>query len=512
MNTQWNNLFYRRVNVSSIPLAIVPQRGFSLIALIGVLAVITIGLSLVTPAFVRMWDQRHQDTEDQQLRLIAEGIRTYLDQNKAFPPSLASLVPKYVPFSAAQVTTNARGFPRHYAIHPAMAGFNNSTGLSVAELVNVRFLLVSNLTQDAAPTITTAAEFEAWWTMDESLVPDLHIQRNNIGNVFYSLAITPEGNGAAAPATNSVGNVLPAHNAFHLVGTTIGFDEADTYSSPEVQFALTTNTRYWFDPNCTTDKQWNPISPNCLGPLVLYTFEEGSGTTVNDVSGMGSPLNLTVLNGAATSWVPGALSINSSTIVQSSVVATKVIDAITASNAITIEAWVKPANITQDGPARIVTLSQTTGQRNFTMGQGRWGSAPPDVYDLRLRTTATSNNGMPSITTPSGTATTTLTHVVYTRDASGSATIYVNAVSQASGAIGGNLSNWNTTFKLGLANEFTLDWPWLGELHLVAIYDTALSQSQVTQRYEEARPKKTVDTRKKSLNVVDSKLFQPLSH
>jgi len=271
VKAQWNNLLHRRVSFSNIPLAIAPQRGLSLIALIGVLAVITIGLALVTPAFVRMWDQRHQDTEDQQLRRIADGIHTYLDQNKAFPPSLVSLVPEYVPFSTAQVTTNARGFPRYYAIHPAMAGFNNSTGLSVAELVNVRFLLISNLTQDVAPTITTPAEFEAWWTMDESLVPDLHIQRDNVGNLFYSLAITPEGNGAsffisAAPATNSVGNVLPAHNAFHLVGTTIGFDEADTYSSPEVQFALTTNTRYWFDPNCTTGKQWNPISPNCLTP------------------------------------------------------------------------------------------------------------------------------------------------------------------------------------------------------------------------------------------------------
>ena len=478
----------RRVSFFHIPLAIVPQRGFSLIALIGVLAVITIGLSLVTPSFVQIIAREHQETERLQLLRIADGIHNYLKQNKAFPPSLTSLTPDYVPFSTTQLTTNARGFPRYFAVHPAMASFSNRTGLSAAELVDAQFLLISNLIQDAAPTITTAAEFDAWWTMDESLVPNLHIQRGNVGHLFYSLSITPEGNGASffvsiAPGTDSGGGLLPTHNAFHLVGTTIGFDEADTYSTPEIQYALTTNTAYWFDPNCTTGKQWNPISPNCLGPLVLYTFEEGSGTTVNDVSGVGSPLNLTVLNGAATSWVPGALSINSSTIVESSGAATKVINAVTASNAITIEAWVKPANITQDGPARIVTLSQNTGNRNFTMGQGRWGSDPPDVFDLRLRTTTTSNNGMPSITTPSGTATTTLTHVVYTRDASGSAKTYVNAVSQASGTVGGNLSNWNATYKLGLANEFTLDRPWLGELHLVAIYDTALSQSQVNQRY-----------------------------
>jgi hypothetical protein len=384
---------------------------------------------------------------------------------------LASLSPDYVPFSAAQLNTNARGFPRYYVAHPTMAGFINRIGLTAAELVDTRFLLITNLTLDAAPIITAPAEFETWWNMDESGTPNLHIHRSNAGHAFYSLAITPQGDGASyfidmIPATNAGVGILPTHNAFHLIGTTLGFDEANIYTVPEIQFALTTNTAYWFDPNCTTGKQWNPVPPNCLSPIVLYTFEEGSGTTVNDVSGIGSPLNLTVLNGAATSWVPGALSIDSSTIVQSSVAATKVIDAVTTSNAITIESWVKPANVTQDGPARMVTLSVDTGTRNFTMGQGRWGSSPPDVFDLRLRTT-----------------TTTLTHVVYTRDASGSANIYVNAVIQANGTVGGNLSNWNAAYKLGLANEFTLDRPWLGELHRVAIYDTALSQSQVTQRF-----------------------------
>ncbi len=471
-----------------LSLTLYSQKGFSLIALIGVLAVITISLSVAAPALIKNMEREHQETEARQLRHIANGIQHYLQQNKAFPPTLASLVPDYVPFSAAQVSTNAHGFPRYYFIHPSMNGFNNSTGLSTSELVNTRFLLLSNLSQDVAPTITTPAEFEAWWTTNESLVPNLRIDRRNIGNLFYSLGITPQGNGASffinfPPPIDSGGFLLPTHNAFHLMGTTIGFDEDSTYSFPEVQFALTTNTAYWFDPNCSTGKQWNPVLPNCLSPIVLYTFEEGSGTTVNDVSGVGTPLNLTVQNGAATSWVTGALSINSSTIVESSMAATKIIDAITTSNAITIEAWVKAANVTQDGPARIVTLSQTISNRNFTMGQGRWGADPPDVFDLRLRTTSSNNNGTPSITTPSGTATTTLTHVVYTRDASGSANIYVNAGIQASGTVGGNLSNWNATYKLGLANEFSLDRPWLGEFHRMAIYDIALSQSQVTQRY-----------------------------
>jgi type II secretory pathway pseudopilin PulG len=258
----------RNLNSSNIPFVLFSQGGFSLIGVIGVLAVITIGLSLVTPALLQIEDRRHQEEERLQLRQIAEGIQIYLEQNKAFPPSLGSLIPDYVPFSGAQLTKNAHGFPRYYAAHPAMVGFDNSTGLSPAELVDARFLLLSNLTQDVAPTITTPAEFESWWTTNESLVPDLHLHRGNVGHLFYSLAITPEGNGASyfistTPTTDSGGGLLPTHSAFHLVGTMIGFDEAPTYSLPEVQFALTDNTAYWLDPLCAATKRWNPLDPGC---------------------------------------------------------------------------------------------------------------------------------------------------------------------------------------------------------------------------------------------------------
>ena len=244
------------------------EAGFGLIAMIGLLAVLSVGLAVFSPALVRIWDRHDQELEAHHLDVIGKGIITYLRQNNAFPPSLASLVPDYVPFSPAQVTTNARGFPRYYAVHPAVAGFNNSIGLSAAELVNARFLLLSHLTQDVAPTITSPAEFDTWWTANESLVPNLRIQRGNVGYLFYSLSITPEGNGAsffisAAPSTDSGGGLLPTHNAFHLAGTLIGFDEATSYALPEVRFALTANTAYWFDPLCVANKRWNPLAPPC---------------------------------------------------------------------------------------------------------------------------------------------------------------------------------------------------------------------------------------------------------
>jgi hypothetical protein len=199
---------------------------------------------------------------------------------------------------------------------------------------------------------------------------------------------------------------------------------------------------------------------------------------------VGMPLDLEVSDGAAIGWVSGGLVLHSSTVVASAGAATKVIEGARASNGLTIEAWVKPWDTSQDGPARILTLSQDPYSRNFTLGQGLWGSQPSDLYDVRLRTTTTSDNGSPSLSTPAGLLTTELTHVVYTRGASGVARIYMGGIERVSGVVGGDFSNWDEGFRLALGNELTGDRPWLGELHLVAIYDRALSQAEVSQNFE----------------------------
>jgi hypothetical protein len=215
------------------------------------------------------------------------------------------------------------------------------------------------------------------------------------------------------------------------------------------------------------------------GLQALYTFDEGSGDTLYDVSGESPPLNLTIEDPGRTSWLPaGGLAVNASTIIQSADAATKVIEACQATNEISIEAWITPANTTQSGPARIVTLSSNPSNRNFTLGQGG------KIFDIRLRTTATDRNGRPSVSTPAGSLTTGLTHVLYTRDAAGIARIYVNGTEVSSRTIGGDLSNWKGTYEFGLANEMTLNRPWQGELYLVAIYDRALNPQEIDQNFQ----------------------------
>ena len=83
------------------------------------------------------------------------------------------------------------------------------------------------------------------------------------------------------------------------------------------------------------------------GQLVLYTFEEGEGTVINDISGVGIPLNLTVENEAAINWLPsGGLLISADTLIRSTNTATKVINGVKNGHEITIEAWVMFNNLT----------------------------------------------------------------------------------------------------------------------------------------------------------------------
>jgi Tol biopolymer transport system component len=219
------------------------------------------------------------------------------------------------------------------------------------------------------------------------------------------------------------------------------------------------------------------------GLAVLYDFAEGAGATVYDVSDVGTPLDLTIANPANVLWTDGGLAFVAGTQAATMGAATKLIDACRATNEVTLEAWIIPALAEQGGPARIVTLSNGLSARNFTLGQGAANGAADDVFDVRLRTTSTSTNGLPSLTSPSGTTTATLTHVAYARGADGTVVLYKNAAEVAETVIAGDFSNWNSAYRLGIGDEFFGGKAWLGEFRLAAVYSRALSADEIVQNY-----------------------------
>jgi hypothetical protein len=132
-------------------------------------------------------------------------------------------------------------------------------------------------------------------------------------------------------------------------------------------------------------------------PIAVYDFHRGRGVVIEDMSNSGDPLNLKIGDPSAVTWLSsGGLRIDAPTLIATSGPAAKIARAIRESDEITMEAWVKPSSLDQTGPARIVTVSRDPGQRNFTLGQK--GGA----YEMRLRTTSTSRNGEPALSTPGG--------------------------------------------------------------------------------------------------------------
>lgn len=222
------------------------------------------------------------------------------------------------------------------------------------------------------------------------------------------------------------------------------------------------------------------------GLLTLYTFEAGVGNHVKDRSDVGRPLDLIMEEKSGIQWGDGTLTVRSATPIRSKEPATKITSAVKRSGEFSIEAWVKPRDDRQAGPARIVSLSANASERNFTLGQD------DNRYDVRFRTSSTDSNGNPSTASPKKSVVLATTHLVYTRDRSGNARLYIDGRLEASKRVEGELSNWKDEFRLSLADELTGGRPWLGEFYLVAIYSRAITGKEVVQNFE-AGPQAGVD-------------------
>ncbi len=213
------------------------------------------------------------------------------------------------------------------------------------------------------------------------------------------------------------------------------------------------------------------------GLLVLYDFADTAGRLVRDRAGTRSPIHLTIDDLANVRRRQGSLEVRDKALIRSTRPPKRLTAAIRKSGAFTIEAWVQPKNTKQSGPARIVTLSQDASHRNVTLGQ------EGDRFDVRLRTTNTNQNGLPSLTGQSASAKKKVVHVVFTRNREGNTTLWIDGKSNASEEFDGDLSNWDQAAQLVLGNELTGGRSWLGTYHLVAIYDRSLTPTEIEQNF-----------------------------
>jgi hypothetical protein len=217
--------------------------------------------------------------------------------------------------------------------------------------------------------------------------------------------------------------------------------------------------------------------------IAKWQFQEGTGTTAYDTSGVEPSMDLT-LSGDY-SWFGGwGVQFNTNGRAQASTASsTKLYNALGQSNQYSVEVWMNSANVTQT-KAEIASYSGGDTTRNFTLQQ--------DAFQLEAfnRSSATSLNGAPSLLTNANDADgalvqAALQHVVLTYSPTTGRKLYVNGVftGDTDSTTGGVLNNWDSSFAFLLGNETSGDHPWQGVIRFAAVHDVALTQQQIQQNY-----------------------------
>ena len=227
----------------------------------------------------------------------------------------------------------------------------------------------------------------------------------------------------------------------------------DTFTYQTVQGTLTSNGATWTV----------TISP--AGGLVgQWNFDEGSGTTAADSSGLG---NNATLAGAPT-WVTGvhgtAIKLNGTTD-WATIPDAASLDATTA---LTISAWVKPTKVATQYLVKKAVSSTTDG---YELGLSSAGKAfvrlnqasKADTYRVDSLTSYPTNG--------------TWIHLAATYDGT-TIRLYVNGVLE--GSVAGPTSIKTNNLALTLGAEPGGFRPFAGTLDDVRVYSTALTQAQIT--------------------------------
>ncbi len=215
------------------------------------------------------------------------------------------------------------------------------------------------------------------------------------------------------------------------------------------------------------------------GLLVFYPFDEGSGDIVHDRSGVVPLLDLTIKDMDKVTWIGDAngVEFTGSSMIVSNGNANKLFEKLKSGKQLSIEVWLTPGNLSQNGPARIVSMSKDSGQRNFTVGQaGR-------EISVRLRTTETGINGTPELSTTESVLSIMTNHIVTIYDGAVKR-LYINGLLHSeSQELTGDFSTW-ADYPLVIGNELQDDRTWLGRVYMVAIYDRSLSVDEIRKNYQ----------------------------
>ncbi|MBN1415985.1 MAG: fibronectin type III domain-containing protein [Bacteroidales bacterium] len=222
------------------------------------------------------------------------------------------------------------------------------------------------------------------------------------------------------------------------------------------------------------------------GLVAYYNFGFNPDYIVYDQSGYGEPVNLQILNRSAVKWHRNnILDVLSNTALVSMTPATKIIKALKTTNELTFECWIKPFEPDFPLGSRIVSLSSNDDEIGFLVDQDLTGD-PQNLslnYSVRIQTASTNPSGYPAYLPDHAQPYINLMHLSYVKDNLGIETLYLNGLKSSEGFRPSDLDTWKNDFYLRLGNESDMNHSWKGSFYSVAIYNKALSQSEIMNNY-----------------------------
>ena len=215
--------------------------------------------------------------------------------------------------------------------------------------------------------------------------------------------------------------------------------------------------------------------------VALWEFKVGTGNTAFDTSGIEPAMNLTLEGDYQ--WVGGyGVDFSGGKGQADTTNSKKLHDLIKLTGEYSIEAWVIPANVTQED-ANIISYDAGSVSKNFALSQTLYN------YNFHNRSDQSDANGEPTLATPDADEVlqSSLQHVVATYDPIEGRKLYVNgeltnAVDPI--AVSTSISSWDPSFAFVLGQSAANSKVWEGKIRMAAIHNEALSEEQVKQNFD----------------------------
>lgn len=208
------------------------QRGFTLMELIAVMAILAVLSAIIAPSIVDTVNDAYAKAEDANLAQIAEDLERYVRRTGQIPSgALADWTGALATVSSAPATalaTNRRGYQRLLYFDPSFltvgggfGGYTQTTGL-LAPPASPRVMIISDLRGNVPAQGNNAARFDDIWNQRPGAriveSETVKIRRLNLGGLFREVVLTSD----ALTAVGAAFNAAPAVAVPPAVGVTDG--------------------------------------------------------------------------------------------------------------------------------------------------------------------------------------------------------------------------------------------------------------------------------------------------